>query len=98
MIRIACIYHHCSQAHGLSHGGTGPVKPKEGNFQIYGSKRGGNQLSQQISRKKITDIIPFQSGFCNGQICSRLLHGALCLLPVFHPLSIIHDMTVKKRS
>ena len=88
-IRISGIYAHGPQAQRLSHGRAGSVKAEQRNFQIYRTEGSGNQLSQKIPCKEVTHLPPVNIFLLQRQICRLLLHGTLCLFPVFHSKRLI---------
>ena len=55
-VRITAMNSHSPQTHGLTHGRTGAIKPKQGDLQTSGSERCSDQLTQQITGKQIPDI------------------------------------------
>ena len=88
-VRISGIYAHGPQAQRLSHGRAGSVKAEQRNFQIYRTEGSGNQLSQKIPCKEVTHLPPVNIFLLQRQICRLLLHGTLCLFPVFHSKHLI---------
>ena len=61
---------HGAQLKALPHGGTGPVEPEHGEFQVHAPEGGGDQLGQEIASKIIPDLLLIQPALFN-EMCIR---------------------------